>query len=133
MNLPDFKDWLKWWGEEKLTERINKSQGYGREKWAHQDEDSICQYPAWELIPGFHWRESVTDWHARWIASGGKLYEGRMIAGKRDAVWELLGKTFSDGFPNPYPPFARSSCMTWRAIERKECVACGIPVPTLDP
>lgn len=102
--------------------------------------EAIFQYPAWELVRiyvrrvprGSSGRDSDLGWQERWVRSGGKLYQGRMIAAKDDAVWENLGDSgvFSDGLDTPYPPFAFNSGYGIREVGRAECLALGVPLPT---
>lgn len=112
-------------------ERIKRRQKWNRSKWvqAMKDNDSICQFPAWEIIL-LEPVESLYEWQMRWVGCGGILYSGRMIAGKRDIIWSKLSTTFNDGLGKPYPPFARSSSATWSAIDRQECVQLNIRLDT---
>lgn len=123
---PTFKEWRAWWGVEKHRERIRFWQKIGRGKW--DDIDDIEQFPAWELVMGTFWEESIEDWRERWIRCGGKLFDGRMIVCKRDPIWTKLSSTFPDGLGKPYPPFAKSSCAHWLEIGCDECAALGLQI-----
>ena len=48
-----------------------------------------------------------------------------MIASKWDGIWENLSNTFLDGLGHPYPPYARSSCAYWTAIDQDEAIVTG--------
>ena len=123
---PTFEEWRDWWGKEKLREHIKTHQHYGRSKW--KDVDSFGQFPAWELVMGTYWVEPIDEWHERWQRCGGKLFDGRMIACKRDPIWEKLSTTFADGLGKPYPPFAKSSCANWMEINHDECDFLGVEI-----
>jgi hypothetical protein len=127
MKLLNSAEWLAHWGEERLAETITGSQRCYREMWEHRnDKGSLWSYPAWELCLGRYWEESLDAWHARWAKSGGKLYEGRMIAAKWDPLWESLSSTFYDDLGKPYPPYARSSCAYWMQIGQDEAIVTGV-------
>lgn len=127
MNSLNFQEWLAHWGEERLTQQISDSQQCYRAMWERRnDRDSLHLSPAWELSLSLFWEENTDEWHARWTRCGGTLYEGRMIAAKRDGIWDRLSGTFYDGLGNPYPPYARSSCARWDEIGRDEAIALGV-------
>jgi hypothetical protein len=106
--------------------RIKIRQQANQSKWeeAMNDAMSVCQYPAWEII--FLADEPLYEWQARWEVCGGTLYAARMIAGKLDSIWEKLSSMFPDGLDKPYPPFARSSNATWKAVGCAECERIGV-------
>jgi len=104
---------------------------------------SRLQWPAWELIrisprriprgqkmlKGGLVDDPGQDWPARWIAAGGELFEGRMIAAKDSDVWQALGDGeggFEDTLGNPYPPFAFGSGYGIREIAREEALIMGV-------
>jgi len=103
------------------------AQGYGH--WRQgQDEEVLDAWPAQELFRAES-REQERDWVQRWRLAGGRVTsDGRMIALKNDAVWDLLGDTslFPDGLGAPYPPFAFGSGMDVRDVSREEAVELGL-------
>ena len=107
---------------------VKKSLNPNQKKWetAINDVDSVIQFPAWEIIligadPG-----RLNEWHGRWKSCGGIFFGSRMIAGKRDELWQRLGRAFPDGTGKPYPPFSESNRATWSAISNEECCALGV-------
>lgn len=126
MNMLTFSEWVKHWGETKLTEHIERSQRNGQRMWNDRNSSyALWSYPAWELYLGNYWQESIEEWHVRWHKCGGRLSEGRMIAAKWDSIWEQLSNTFYDGLNTPYPPYARSSCASWKEIGQDEAIFIG--------
>jgi len=99
------------------------------------DPAIIDAFPALELIR-IEDRKVPRDvgplgWAKRWQMAGGKMFDGRMIALKDDAVWDKIGSTelFDDGLDNPYPPFAFNSGMDVREISRDEAITLGVMTP----
>ena len=88
-----------------------------------QDPVLLDEYPCWELFR-LEARKQPRDWINRWIAAGGKLYDGRMIARKDDPIWTRLGP-----FEQPYPPFDFNSGMWTRNVARQECIDLGVIEP----
>jgi hypothetical protein len=126
MKLPTFTRWLEHCGETRLAEIIVSSEKCYSSMWEDRTNPSaLRQFPAWELTLGFYWQENEEEWHSRWRECGGRLFEGRMIAAKWDAVWERLSSTFYDGLGHPYPPYARSSCARWASIDEDEAIVVG--------
>jgi hypothetical protein len=80
----------------------------------------LDQWPAEELIQVGPAQEPV-DWPSRWCAAGGQLFSGRMIALKDSRVWRGI----SD-FGYPFPPFAATSKMRVRAIDRDIAMSLGL-------
>lgn len=121
-----FTEWVKHWGEAKLADHIERSKRNGQRMWNDRNSShALWSYPAWELYPGNYWQESIEEWHVRWHKCGGRLSEGRMIAAKWDSIWEKLSNTFYDGLNTPYPPYARSSCASWKEIGQDEAIFIG--------
>ncbi len=97
------------------------------------------RYPAFELVrvaerkvPRGSDVGSLT-WVRRWLKAGGPWnLAGRLIAHKRDGVWEDLGRSdlFDDAIDAGVPPFAFRSGYGWREVSAAELAALGI---TLDP
>jgi hypothetical protein len=71
-------------------------QGY-KQFVAANDPDIIDAFPCMELYP-LESKDEPHDWGKRWVAVGGRLYAGRMIARKDSPVWTTLSR-----FSLPYP------------------------------
>ena len=80
----------------------------------------LDEWPAQELIQVGPAQEPV-DWLARWRAAGGQIFAGRMIALKDNPVWRGI----SD-FGYPFPPFAATSHMRVRLIDRRLAMSLGL-------
>lgn len=80
----------------------------------------LDQWPAQEFYRAFLW-PSQREWLRRWTDSGGRIYDGKMIALKDDGVWHAL----SD-FGFPFPPFALGSGMSVRDIDRNTAMKVGL-------
>lgn len=93
--------------------------GYGRHVQA-QDPDLLDMWPCQELVR-VESRKNEREWHARWVAGGGKLYAGRMIARKDAPIWTAISR-----FGTPYPPFDYMSGMGLRDIKRKDAESLGV-------
>lgn len=110
------------------------------------DAEVVEAYPAWELkriydrdVPrGFRLLKGTLvpvpgdDWESRWIAAGGELIDGRMIALKSDPIWQALGDGvggYTDTLGNPFPPFAFNSGYDVDNIGRVECIELGLLKP----
>ena len=93
-----------------------------------QQPDVLDEWPALELIRISEPKGKRRDWAARWAQVGGQFYGERMIALKNDPIWQKLGdpSIFPDGLGNPYAPFAFSSGMRTRDVDRDEAVALGL-------
>ena len=127
MNMLTFTEWVRHWGEAKLAEHVERSKRNGLRMWDDRNSSyALRSYPAWELCLGNYWQESLEEWHVRWLKCGGKLSEGRMVAAKWDSIWENLSNTFYDGLNTPYPPYARSSCASWKEIGQDEAIVIGV-------
>ena len=61
------------------------------------------------------------DWKTRWHASGGKLYNGRMIAEINSPIWKNISR-----FDLPYPPFDFNSGMGVMPVRRDEAIKLGV-------
>lgn len=96
-----------------------QAQGYARFKRSSTG-GALLAFPAQELV---RVRDSLDrrDWQARWIAAGGTLTGGRMIALKTDPVWIKLSR-----FGTPYPPFDFNSGMGLRDVSRREALQLGL-------
>jgi len=98
-----------------------QAQGYARFKRSSSG-GALLAFPAQELV---RVRNSKVerDWQDRWIAAGGKLTNGRMIALKTDAIWT---NPALNRFGTPYTPFDFNSGMGLKDISRREAIALGI-------
>ena len=85
-----------------------------------QDRDLLDAYPAQELLR-VEERSAKRDWRRRWIAAGGHIYGGRMIALKTDPVWIGVSR-----FGTPYPPFDFGSGMGVEDVSREDAEALGV-------
>lgn len=98
------------------------------------DQDSLYQFPAWELVRISHRvlprndDPKAVSWYTRWQAVGGQLYDGRMVALKDSSIWSNLGDSglFDDGIDSDVPPYAFNSGMGWREVGRDEAIGLGI-------
>ena len=101
------------------------------------DADVVEMWPAWELYRQEE-RKEKRDWLARFMAAGQQsgralgdgwtVQGGEMVALKGHPIWEALGSSalFDDGLDVSYPPFAFSSGMWVREVDRKRCEELGI-------
>ena len=104
---------------------------------SEETEATAFMDPAWELVRMGTRRVPREDWPARWRAAGNSVnWEGalqdRFIALKNSPIWAALGDGaggFTDTLRNPYPPFAYSSGMDWRAVDRDTCIKLGLIRP----
>ena len=112
------------------TMNTQEAQAYGQFTGAQQPA-VLSAFPAQELFR-LQSRKEPRDWMERWVASGGRLYAGRMIAMKDSPVWSGIS-----AFGRPYPPFDFNSGMWTRGITRGEAVRLGVcepdDVPAPDP
>jgi hypothetical protein len=105
--------------------------------------EAVFQFPAWELVRIAGRRvprgkkatkeglveDPGQDWPSRWVAAGGELIEGRMVALKDSPVWQALGDGvggFEDTLGNPFPPFAYGSGYGIQEIRRNEALELGV-------
>ena len=111
--------------EKKRIERLNHSFVSCRRQYIEfTSESGIAVFPAWELVRVLQGVECAIDWTQRWRDSGGKFYEGRMIASADDPIWAKI----SD-FGVPYPPFDQSGVFGISHVARSECKRLGVDVP----
>jgi hypothetical protein len=121
-----FHQWLTHWGEDRLNALQEDRKRCYRRMWdKSQDPDHLRAFPAWELILGSSWHEDIDSWRKRWTDCGGVLNNGRMLAPKWHPVWRKLSSTLPDGYGNPYPPYARSSCAFWQDLGVDEAIVYG--------
>ncbi len=100
-----------------LRTNLEMARGYAHHAEAQEDLDL---YPCQELVRARH-SKVPRDWHARWIAAGGKLFGGRMIAEINSPIWRKISR-----FGLPYPPFDFNSGMDIAPIRRDEAVRLGV-------
>lgn len=110
------------------------------------DQDVVDAYPGWELkrvydrdVPRGFRRVKGTlvevpgdDWESRWLAAGGELIDGRMVALKSDPIWQRLGEGvggYTDTLGNPFPPFAFNSGFDCENLSRARCIDLGLLQP----
>jgi len=100
--------------------------------WREQgmQADVLDEYPAMELFRASSPRggsESERNWPARWSQIGGQFFGSRMIALKTDPIWQKLGdpNLFPDALGNDFAPFAFSSGMRTRDIDRDQAESLG--------
>lgn len=99
--------------------QVQSAQGFAEWKTG-QDPDLLDAFPAQELIR-LEDRVAPRAWRTRWVKAGGRLYEGRMIATKGDAIWRSLSR-----FGRPYPPLDFNSGMGFEDIDRFEAEDLGV-------
>ena len=113
------------------------AQGYGY--WRQgQDETLLDQWPASELFRA-EARKMERDWGTRWLDAAREAGDdaavraygqtGRMVARKDSGVWQALGDGaggYEDTLGAPYPPFAFSSGMDVRDVDRDDAVGLGL-------
>ena len=102
--------------------QLRMAQGYAQRKM-DLDPDVLDAFPAQELVREED-RKIPRDWEARWIAAGGQLYGGRMIALKTDPIWTKISR-----FGTPWPPFDFGSGMGINDISRDEAEQLGLIEP----
>ena len=99
---------------------VDEAREYGRYVRG-QDPELLNAYPAWEFVRVEERRVPRSNWRERWLAAGGKIYGGRMIALKSSAVWANLSR-----FGRPYPPFDFGSGMGVEEVDRTEAEELGL-------
>jgi hypothetical protein len=117
----------------------NTKMAQGQGWWLQgQDAAILDEWPGQELFR-LESRHVPRDWITRWQLAGGQTGdgigvgwtitpEGRLIALKNHAIWNLIGssKLFNDGLDQPWPPFAFQSGMWVRDVDRKEMESLGL-------
>lgn len=102
-----------------IDTQTKMARGYGQ--YAQGQTPAILdQFPCQELVR-FESREIPRDWITRWLAEGGQLYGGRMIARKDARIWIDISQ-----FGQPYPPFDYNSGMALRDVDRDEAMSLGV-------
>jgi hypothetical protein len=110
-----------------LIVRTQTSQAYGHAEWkTGQDEDALDAAPAQELYR-LESRQKPRDWLRRWVAAGGQLFNGRMIAPKSSPIWTRISR-----FGTPWPPFDFNSGMWTEDVLRPEAESLGVIAPGED-
>lgn len=106
----------------KLILDTNLAQAGNYGQWIQNNTDgALALFPCWEYYRAFN-RMEPRDWRARWLAAGGTLYEGRMIARKDDPIWtnSLLNR-----LGTPYPPYDFNSGMRLKPVSREDAERLG--------
>ena len=104
---------------------------------SEQTDATLYQWPAWELTRMETRAVPRTDWLQRWTAAGNSVgwngaLKRSLIALKSSPIWQALGDGaggFKDTLGNPFPPFAYSSGMNWREVDRETCEKLGLLNP----
>lgn len=103
---------------------INQQQAQEYARWkAEQDPDILDAFPAQELIR-LEDRTVPRLWRNRWVAAGGRIFNGRMIAPKSSTIWSNISR-----FGVPWPPFDFNSGMGLEDIDRAEAEELGVIKP----
>jgi len=131
----NFEDWQApdfiWKAINANAMLLRRHQDY-QNRQQHWDELAMQDFPALELK--FFRREFPTrDWHAEWLAAGGTIHRGKMIARKDDPIW-----ISSSDFGCPFPPFDFDQSVWVTDIWAKETKEAGLnlsplQLPTLKP
>ena len=100
-----------------IQTNVEMARGYAH--YAEAQED-LHIYPCQELI-----RERKSrfprNWENRWLAAGGKLYGGRMVAEINSPIWRRISR-----FNLPYPPFDFNSGMGLMPVGIEEALKLGV-------
>ncbi len=110
-----------------IKTNVEMANGYAQ---LEEAQEFIEDYPCFELVRAGRARVP-RDWingNDRWLANGGKLYNGRMIAEINDPIWVKISR-----FGNPYPPFDFNSSMVLDEISRKEAISLGVIAKDAEP
>jgi hypothetical protein len=103
---------------------IQTGQANGYAQWKmDQDPDVLDAFPAQELVRMAN-RRVPRRWRDRWIAEGGKIFGGRMIALKTDRIWRGISR-----FRTPWPPFDFRSGMGVEDVSQDEAETLGLLKP----
>lgn len=90
---------------------VGMARGYGQRVKAVAEIDK----KPWQELYRRYPRLVPRDWPTRWLAAGGQMVGGRMVAVVSDPVWERISR-----FGNPYPPFDFNSGMWVRTRTNQE-------------
>ena len=113
------------WGERRSLEEIQKAAEQCFDWWQNAQEPSLLdEFPAQELFQCISDVASPTDWQRKWLAVGGRISGGKMIALKNDPIWCRLSQ-----FGLPYPPFDEYDLMAVRDVERSAAEKVGLLTP----
>lgn len=95
---------------------------------AHYDFDTqdigLKIFPGQELCLVYHGNadnDRLEDCKRKWIANGGSIFDGRMIALIKDPIWSRMSI-----FGLPYPPFDFRCPFGVLGVSRKDCIALGL-------
>lgn len=103
---------------------MNKMDAQEYARWkAEQDPDVLAAFPAQELIR-VEDRAVPRKWLRIWVAAGGRLFSGRMIALKNDPIWRAISR-----FGRPWPPFDFNSGMGLEDVSRADAEGLGLLGP----
>jgi hypothetical protein len=129
-------------GRINLVLRTNTQMMQGEGWWLQgQDAAVLDEFPAQELFRA-EARVKERDWIQRFRLAGQQTgdpmgtgwtitSDGKMIALKNHPIWQKLSdpSLFPDGLGNPWPPFAFSSGMDVRDVDRDTAESIGIIQP----
>lgn len=94
----------------------------------HYDFDTqdigLKVFPGQELCLAYHGNadnDMLEDCKRKWIANGGNIYDGRMIALIKDPIWSRMSI-----FGLPYPPFDFRCPFGVIGVSRKDCISLGL-------
>lgn len=109
----------------KLIYRVQVQMANEYARWVKANDPAVLQsWPAQEFIRVQARKVPRTNWPERFVAAGGKLVNGRIVALINDPAWRKLSV-----FGNPYPPFDFGSGMGLRSLSRRETEALGLLQP----
>jgi len=125
-----------------LVVKTNVEMAQGQGLWMRNQNPALLdEWPGQELFRA-EARKVPRDWVYRFQLAGSQTGDPigtgwtitpdqRLIALKNHLIWEYLGssKLFPDGLDTSWPPFAFSSGMWVRNVDRQETEAIGLTVP----
>lgn len=104
---------------------IQKKMAQGFARWkGGQDPEVLNAFPGYEFKRVAERKEKRLNWPERFIAAGGQIIGGRMVALKNDPCWEKLSV-----FGTPWEPFDYGSGMGLVNLGRLECEKLGLIKP----
>jgi hypothetical protein len=125
--IEGMESWLAIWEISNDLRHACDALRLGERSWKEAFEDTfIYQFPCSELV-SMRPTERV-PLAERWKMAGGKFYENRMLAWKRDDIWSRLGSSelFDDGLDVGHAPFVFGSGMATSDIDREESIDLGV-------
>lgn len=86
------------------------------------DRAVLDVWPCWELVPSSS-TARMDLWRERWITIGEPLCAGRLIAHKKQMIWQFLSR-----FNQPHPPFDFDDGLCVEEISHDDLSAMGLCV-----